>query len=448
MRAFAALPLGTTLLSLLPEPMVLGIDYQMAWAGKTQNGTFLDQRGNHWAYYPMTVLLKTPLPVLLLAVGGALAARAMPRSRGLWTCALLPPLLLLAYCSLTRSLQMGVRYVMPVVPALSMLAGGALGHAWAATRAGRLAVGALALWCLANVVLGWPHFVGFFNAFAGGSTNGYRVCADGNLDWNQRRETGEAALRSRHPALHVLQPGEGPRFARVAAYAEELKADDPRTPGRLYHWLDRFRPIDHDGPAWLVYDVTPEAFARAVAAGDHRAAEDLCLAHLARDDFAAARAALALVPAASRGEAHAGTAGLVERMAAAGGDAAQRDHAAQQLMAAGHFELALAWTDRTKRENAVRTALLMTLVGRQRDGVAFLEAAGADGSRTTTEVILLARSLVDGGRNYAPDPMHALELMRRGPAPAPESPHHGEWQALEAQVQQAIERERRVAGDR
>jgi hypothetical protein len=80
--------------------------------------------------------------------------------------------------------------------------------------------------------------------------------------------------------------------------------------------------------------------------------------------------------------------------------------------------------------------------------VRFLEAAGADGSRTTEEVLLLAASLCDGGRHYAPEPMHALALMLAGPAPAADSPLAGPWGDLMARVRAAVAREQALDRDR
>jgi 4-amino-4-deoxy-L-arabinose transferase-like glycosyltransferase len=446
MRALAALPGGAFALGLLPEPMVLGLDHQAIWAGRTENGTFFDRRGNHVAYYPLTLLLKTPEPLWLLALVGL--PRLARAGRGLAALALLPAALLLAYCSATRSLQMGVRYLLPCVPAVWLAAAAAAETRWARTRGGRAVFAAAALAALLYVALGWPRFVGFFPLVAGGPANGFRAVADGNCDWDQRWQAGQDALRARHPDAAFLEVGQGPRLGKVAAYCDDLKDVDPRDPARCYHWLARFQPIDRDGAAWLLFDVTPAAFAAAVARGDERAAEDLAVAQLLAGDVAAARAALALVPAERRAASHAATQSLIEAVAAAGSDAAARDAASLTATALGHFELALALADRSPRANAVRIAALLLRTGRPRDGVAFLEAAGADGSRTTEEVLLLAASLCDGGRHYAPEPMHALALMLAGPAPAADSPLAGPWGDLMARVRAAVAREQALDRDR
>ncbi len=453
LQAIAKLPLGTSLLALLPEPLVLGIDYQMQVVGQTANGTFGDTRGNHWAYYPVTVLCKTPVVLLLLASLGVvvgLATRRASASRWTWTCALLPPALLLLYCSVSRSLQMGIRYVLPVVPAMWMLAAFVLVQPWPWRRwlSLRSALGVLVVGSsLVNVAV-WPHYIGFWNGIAGGAVGGYRLCGDSNSDWNQRFETGRLALQQRHPDLTFLRQGQGPRFGRVAVYVEDLAAVDPRDLTRLHHWLRRFEPFDRDGAAWFAYDITPLAFDRAIAAGDVRAAEDMALAYLAVEDFAAARAALDRGAAVAGATAAAlqGTRHLVETMAAAGSDRAQRHAAAIALATVGHYELALAWIDRQVRSDAVRVFWLLVHTGQPREAVAFLDGVGSDGSRTIEEVVFLAAFLCESSRYRPPDPMQALQIMQRGPAPSPDSPWHGPWQQLEARVQAAAKRAQELAG--
>jgi 4-amino-4-deoxy-L-arabinose transferase-like glycosyltransferase len=440
LRAAAATAPAKWLLGLLPEPLVLGIDYQSLWAGRRENGTFLDQRGNHWAYYPVTVLCKTPTVVLLAAAAGLFAALRARQERAFWACLLLPAGAVLAFCSATRALQMGVRYVLPVVPALLALAAAWLGRPWprrAWQAAAALAVVVASLW---NLAAGWPHFVGFFNVFVGGQTGGWRVVADGNCDWNQRYDAGRQALLARHPDLEVAGPGLGPRLGRFAVYVDTLLAVDPLDHGRVHHWLRRFRPFDHDGAAWFACAATPEAFGAAIAAGDHRAAADLAYAWLARDDIAQARAALARAiarddPAVERARA------IVEEYAASAGDPRRRDALARELSAAGDDALALALVDRDRRDNAVFVFWLRFRTGQVAAAIDGLEAQSEDGSRTVEEVVYLASSLVDGGRDHRADPQRARDLMQRGPAPAADSPWHGLWRELERRVADAIERE-------
>ncbi|HZN41793.1 MAG TPA: phospholipid carrier-dependent glycosyltransferase [Planctomycetota bacterium] len=454
LRAIAALPLGPQLLGLLPEPLVLGIDYQTSVGSQQANGTFLDRVGNHWAYYPVSLLTKTPLATLgLSALGSAALLQAWRRRsamepRFFWSCALIPPLTLLVYLSATRALQMGVRYVMPMVPALLLLAGAWLRHPWAITKPGR---GVTALAVASSVFVaaaGWPHYIGYFNAIAGGSEGGYKICADGNCDWMQRHGSGQEALRSRHPPVTCLRIHEGPRFGLVAAYTEDLKSRDPEDPTRTYHWLTRFTPIDHDGAAWLVFDVTPAAFEALIAAGDRRAANDLAVAWLRERDFVRARAALAMLPARTEKEEQSTrqVRELIDLMEAVEqGDEAQRNTAVDRLSSAGHPDLALSLLTKTQRGEAIRVFLLTWATGRGAEAIETLEQKGADGSRTAEEVYWLATAMHEGARDFMADPVRAQRLMELGPAPAPGSPLEKPWEELRQKVRRTALWFRQVA---
>lgn len=443
-RALAKMPLGSSLLGILPEPMVLGIDHQAKWSGLTSNGFFLDHRGNHWGYYPLTVLCKTPLAVLAAAVASILLCRRATTSRGLWLTVFLPPLALLAYCSGTRALQMGIRYVLPLVPALIMLASVSLSYAWLHGRTGKLVAGLVICSSIFNVTSCWPHHIGYFNQLCGGQTGGARMFSDSNCDWEQRRETGRQALLTRIPDLIFLRANEGPRFGSIAIYNRTLNSLDPRDPSRTYHWIDRFEPFDHDGAAWLAYQVAPTDFEQAIAGGDKRAAVELAMAWLLENNFDAARRAINLVSISDFDQALIQVATLIDSIEAAGNDPKQRDLVADNLTAAGYHELALSLVDQSNRQNAVKVFWLLTSMDRQLEGANFLEQQGADGSRTIEEVFLLVASLCDGGKNYAQQPMRALELMKAGPKPEVDSPGHGPWQELMDRVEKAINRERRL----
>jgi HEAT repeat protein len=255
----------------------------------------------------------------------------------------------------------------------------------------------------------------------------------------QRHQSGQHELRSRHPQLTFLRIHEGPRFGLVAAYTADLKVLDREDPKLTYHWLTRFTPIDHDGAAWLVFDVTPAAFERLIAAGDRRAACDLAVAWLRERDFGHARAALAMLPAGTADEPNArGVRELIDLMEAVQkGDEAQRNTAIERLGSAGHPDLALSLLINPQRGDAIRVFILTWAAGRCAEAVDTLEQTGADGSRTLEEVYLLATALHGGGPGFLADPVRAQKVMERGPAPAPGSQLEQPWQELRQKVRRA-----------
>ncbi len=166
---------------LLPEAYVSGFLFTLKHA-EARPTFVLGRLLEHgvWYYFPVTFLLKTPVPLLVLLVIALATSRRHPaswRTEGfLW----LPVLL---YLSLTvfRNITIGHRHLLPIYPFLFVAAGrcASLGG-----RA-RVLVGLLALWYAAGTARIHPDYLAYFNELGGGPRNGYRLLVDSNLDWGQ-----------------------------------------------------------------------------------------------------------------------------------------------------------------------------------------------------------------------------------------------------------------------
>jgi hypothetical protein len=175
-----------------------------------------------WYYFPVLLTIKAALPLLLTPLV-LLALR--PRALANWPCLLAAVLVLF---SLTFRVQIGVRFVLPIV----VLA--AVGLAVALVRAGadalpawrrRLLAGTAvvgAAWSVSAAVLVWPHGLCHVNELWGGTRGGYVHVSDANYDWGQglkelRRWQREQGLQTldvwyfgtdpacRHPSVHLVE---------------------------------------------------------------------------------------------------------------------------------------------------------------------------------------------------------------------------------------------------
>lgn len=175
----------------------LTADYQQQQAHQLSgHSAFLHGQvkvGGWWYYFPVTFLIKTPLPTLvLLAAALVTAVRQRPwRSWSLFW--LLLPATAVFGAGLVSQVNIGYRYLLPALPLLfvftGQLAGGwgrqaqprqaAQNKVWAA--AGWLLVGGLAVASLAA----HPHYLAFFNRLVGGPANGWQWLVDSNVDWGQ-----------------------------------------------------------------------------------------------------------------------------------------------------------------------------------------------------------------------------------------------------------------------
>ncbi len=141
--------------------------------------------GGHPLYFLAALAVKTPVPLQILAVCGAviLLARAARRRFAptdlFW---LLPPVLYVVLASLS-SLQLGVRLILPALPFGLLLCGVAM--RWMLERRRLILLSALLVWLGVQSARIYPQGIAFFNLPAGGPNHGLRYLADSNLDWGQ-----------------------------------------------------------------------------------------------------------------------------------------------------------------------------------------------------------------------------------------------------------------------
>ncbi len=148
-----------------------------------------------WYYHPLILLTKMPLPALaLLLIASALA---LGRSMRPVEMGLIFPALVYLGASMLGSLNVGIRYLLPMLPLLYLFAART---AAGPLRSGWLRVGVLAILLGSQAALHvwiYPDYLAFYNLAVGGPRNGYRIAVDSNLDWGQDLP-GLAAYLAKH----------------------------------------------------------------------------------------------------------------------------------------------------------------------------------------------------------------------------------------------------------
>jgi 4-amino-4-deoxy-L-arabinose transferase-like glycosyltransferase len=201
---------------LLPEAYVWGMA-QTWYTTRRRSSFFCGELGEtgRVAYFPVAFLLKTPLALQLLGLGGAIAlllrlrrrgapapVAAATRERDAATGASERRMLqvggfafvaVYGASSLAASINIGHRHLLPLEPWLAILAA----CCWPAPRAaasasapasrrwrGLACVGALA-WLGGSDAAAFPQWLAYFHELAGGAIGGRRFLLDSNVDWGQ-----------------------------------------------------------------------------------------------------------------------------------------------------------------------------------------------------------------------------------------------------------------------
>ena len=163
--------------------------WELQYFGKA-HGSYL--AGNYsttgwWYYFPFAFIVKTPLPMLLLLAFSFvnLFIGRSARFRQDYIILLLPVVIYFGV-SLTSSLNIGYRYLLPTLPFLWLFTAVSLYEiAPELKQPHRWIIRFAAIWLIVQAMIIWPNYIPFFNVLAGGDDSSWQLLSDSNIDWGQ-----------------------------------------------------------------------------------------------------------------------------------------------------------------------------------------------------------------------------------------------------------------------
>jgi hypothetical protein len=206
-----------------------------------------------WFYYPLALLLKTPLPVLILFVAALVAGVKLRAFR-----TMLPGVIFVVAFGCVAgasALQLGHRYLLPVLPFVFVIAGQLMTFFSRPLRGRQgvalAAVGISVVWLIVNAAMIFPHHLSFFNELAGGPANADRYLVDANLDWGQDLPALRALMEEREldfvhlgyfgtavPGAYGIHYWPAPGFLRFVGGSESM-AFNTYTPDPGWYAISR-----------------------------------------------------------------------------------------------------------------------------------------------------------------------------------------------------------------
>jgi len=212
-----------------------------------------------WYYFVVAFLLKTPIPILVLLGFAAYAAvRRFDRRACLFL--FVPVVFFFTVFSLGTRVNTGLRYLLPIFPLLFVLLGALMRQAGPPrlTRPAYLfGIAALMIWHVVATAVTFPHYLAYFNEFAGGE--GERHLLDSNCDWGQDHITLRRFMRQEGiEEVHLATLGR----VDPAVYGVEYKTLVPHKPVtghvvisvNLYHGHAYVTPNNREAPMWVPED--------------------------------------------------------------------------------------------------------------------------------------------------------------------------------------------------
>jgi hypothetical protein len=268
--------------SLVPAPALLK-GFATIWAlNKEWPQAYLlgnIKNGGWWYFFLLGVVVKTPLPFLVLCLVSLAPLLGFARQKK-WT-ALAPPACALAILIVTMPVRYdaGVRHVLVLFTLLAIMGGCGASYLWQAPGKarfwGRLLLAGLLLWQTFSSLSAGTDFVSYFNELAGHDPS--RVLVTGcDLDCGQDLFRLSQALRDRGvshfsvavwssadmtqmnlPVFDVLQPFQ-PTPGWIAISMRSMRFGDvfhsTYPPGAL-RWIDRYQPVALVGKTIRLYYV-------------------------------------------------------------------------------------------------------------------------------------------------------------------------------------------------
>ena len=139
-----------------------------------------------WYYFPIALLVKTPLPILILFVF-ALVRTFIKRTWRVDAIFLLPMALIFGSLLFSTN-NLGYRYLLPLLPLAFVYIAYSLAlsfHPSVSLSPLYLVTVLLLVWLVVGTLAISPYYLTYFNEIAGGPDRGKYILSDSNIDWGQ-----------------------------------------------------------------------------------------------------------------------------------------------------------------------------------------------------------------------------------------------------------------------
>jgi 4-amino-4-deoxy-L-arabinose transferase-like glycosyltransferase len=169
---------------LLPESYLAGLQYVVQNSVRASYIFGTRHDNGVWYYFPVSILVKTPLTILLLFVLALVTPALWSKHKEQFVVALIPIAVFLL-SAMSSKINLGVRHILPIYPFLIVLAAAAMGYFAARSNVAAAVCAALLVFQAVSYARSYPNEMAYANEAWGGPRHLYKYLGDSNVDWGQ-----------------------------------------------------------------------------------------------------------------------------------------------------------------------------------------------------------------------------------------------------------------------
>ncbi len=230
-----------------------------------------------WYFYPIVLLLKTPIPFLLLVLSGSFVAlkHVIMQKENLQVLTPIVAAIGILVIGMLGSVDNGVRQVLCVYPLLAIVAGYGASRLLSLHPVRYIGLGLITIllsWQLVSSFAAHPDYLAYFNELA--VKHPEKIAVDSDLDWGQDLKRLTKTLKNRgikelaikyngsqeinldqfnFPQRRELNPYQK-TTGWIAMSVYHLKYGTGEVPYDQYSWLEKYQPVEKVGKSiWLYY---------------------------------------------------------------------------------------------------------------------------------------------------------------------------------------------------
>ncbi len=265
----------------IPAPEFFEGISQLSSRNKSEEGVYflgkIRRTRYCWYFYPIILLLRTPIPFLLLALSGFFLAlkHVITQKENLQVLTPIVAAIGVLVIGMLSSVDNGVRQVLCVYPLLAIVAGYGASRLLSLHPVRYIGLGLITIllsWQLVSSFAAHPDYLAYFNEFA--VKHPETIAVDSDLDWGQdlkrltttlkNRGIKELAIKYNGSQEINLDQFNLPHWRELNPYQKttgwiamsvyHLKYGTGEVPYDQYSWIEKYQPVEKVGKSiWLYY---------------------------------------------------------------------------------------------------------------------------------------------------------------------------------------------------